>query len=170
MPAVRRMASDVLRAMKSPDRPMAKLHLKQSVAVWLRTWGANRSGGVLTTFALLTPLLGGATGAAVDYGMYQRDRVRLQTRVDAAAVASARELSMAKADSGRVSAVAENYVRMSDQVAAVKTLINMDTLSVTVEASKKFAPLMGQLFWGSEPTIKASATARLNGMMPLCLL
>ena len=137
---------------------------------WLRACGSNRSGSVLTTFALLTPLLGGATGAAVDYGMYQRDRVRLQTRVDAAAVASARELSMAKADSARVSAVAENYVRMSDQIATVTTQINMDTLSVTVQASKRFAPLMGQLFWGSEPTITASATARLNGMMPLCLL
>jgi Flp pilus assembly protein TadG len=136
----------------------------------LRRWLHDRSGGVFATFALLSPILAGATGAAVDYGMFQRDRTRLQALVDAAAVASAREMQMAKADKGKISAVAENYVKVGEPDASVSTSVDLETFAVTVNAEHKYTAMMGALFWGSDPTVRASATAKLNGMMPLCLL
>ena len=137
---------------------------------WVRRWLRDRSGGVVATFALLSPILAGVTGAAVDYGMFQRDRTRLQGLVDAAAVASAREMQMAKFDTRKIAAVAENYVKIGEPRAAVVTDVDLEKFSVTVEAERKYIPMMGELFWGEDPTVRVSATARLNGMMPLCLL
>jgi Flp pilus assembly protein TadG len=148
------------------------LALRNSISgARLRTWCRDNSGNILITFALLAPVLVTSSGAAVDYGMFQRDRVRLQSHVDAAAVASAREMQMAKADSTKINAVAQNFITASEPGASVTTRVDLDNLSVTVLAEKKFNPSMGHLFWSKESSVvKASATAKLNGMMPLCLL
>jgi Flp pilus assembly protein TadG len=151
-------------------RSLEGLEWRRLVAAKLRRLRGHVSGTALTTFALLTPVMVTSTGAIVDYGMFQRERGRLQSRVDAAAVASAREMSMAKADQTRVAAVAEHYVTSTEPRAAVTTLVDMEKLSVTVKAQKSFAPFMGKLFFNQESAVKASATARLNGTMPLCLL
>jgi Flp pilus assembly protein TadG len=49
------------------------------------------AGGILSTFALATPVLLMAVAAAVDYGTFERGRSRLQAGVDAAAIAAARD-------------------------------------------------------------------------------
>src|SRR5215470_2573750 len=136
----------------------------------LRVLAGSKAGGVLATFALVTPVILMGIAAAVDYGMFERGRGRLQAQVDAAAIAAAREMQVAQADSTRIAAVAENFVHSSEPQASVATRVDMTAMSVTVSAQKSYNPQVGAFFWKSAPTIAVSATARLSGSMPLCLL
>jgi Flp pilus assembly protein TadG len=136
----------------------------------LRMLARSKAGGVLATFGLVTPVLLMGIAAAVDYGMFERGRGRLQAQVDAAAIAAAREMQMAQTDSARITAVAENFVHSSEPQASVATRVDTTAMSVTVSAQKRYDPQVGALFWKSAPTIAVTATARLSGSMPLCLL
>ena len=136
----------------------------------LRTCLCDRSGSVAMTFGLVTPILLMVVAAAVDYSMFVSARARLQNQVDAAAIFSARELQMAKADEQKVSAVARNFVLAEEPNAYVQAGVDVKAFTVTVSAQKKFNPKFGTLFWGTAPDVKVSATAKLNGTAPLCLL
>src|SRR5262249_9634613 len=68
----------------------------------LRALARNKTGGALATFGLVTPVLLMGIAAAVDYGMFEQGRGRLQAQVDAAAIAAAREMQMAQTDSTRI--------------------------------------------------------------------
>jgi Flp pilus assembly protein TadG len=136
----------------------------------LRALARNKAGGVLATFGLATPVLLMGIATAVDYGMFEQGRGRLQAQVDAAAIAAAREMQMAQTDSTRIAAVAEHFVKGSEPEAAVVTRVDARTLSVTVSAQKTYEPKVGAFFWKKAPTIAVSATAKLSGSMPLCLL
>jgi Flp pilus assembly protein TadG len=136
----------------------------------LHALARNKTGGALATFGLLTPVLLMGIAAAVDYGMFEQGRGRLQAQVDSAAIAAAREMQMAQADSARITAVAEHFVKSSEPQASVATRVNATALSVTVSARKTYDPKVGAFFWKKAPTIAVSATAKLSGSMPLCLL
>jgi Flp pilus assembly protein TadG len=136
----------------------------------LRALARNKAGGVLATFGLATPVLLMGIAAAVDYGMFEQGRGRLQAQVDAAAIAAAREMQMAQTDSTRIAAVAEHFVKGSEPQATVSTRVDATAMSVTVSAQKTYDPKVGAFFWKKAPTILVSATAKLSGSMPLCLL
>ena len=128
------------------------------------------AGGVLSTFGLVTPILLMGIAAAVDYGTFERGRSRLQAHVDAAAIAAAREMQLAQANTSRIAAVAESFVHNSAPQAMVTTRVNEKALSVTVSAQETYVPKIGAYFWAKAPTVSATATAKLSGTMPLCLL
>jgi putative Flp pilus-assembly TadE/G-like protein len=130
----------------------------------------DRSGSTLMTFGLLAPVLFMGSAAAVDYSLFMRDHTRLQAQVDAAAVAAARELQMAKAKSEQIAAVATSFVHSAEPTATVSTKVDTEDYAVTVSAQKTYDPAMGVLFFRDVPIIKVSATAKLDGNMPLCLL
>src|SRR5882724_9651868 len=90
-----------------PCRPS----LRKRAGGALRALARCNAGGVLSTFGLVTPVLLMGIAAAVDYGMFERGRSRLQAQVDAAAIAAAREMQLAQTDTARIAAVAENFVR-----------------------------------------------------------
>ena len=136
----------------------------------LRAFAHSKTGGALITFGLATPVLLMGIAAAVDYGMFERGRGRLQAQVDAAAIAAAREMQMAQADSTRIAAVAEHFVHSAESQASVATRVDATAMSVTVSAQKTYDPKVGVFFWAKAPTIAVSATAKLSGSMPLCLL
>src|SRR5206468_4286371 len=50
------------------------------------------------------------------------------------------------------------------------TRVDATAMSVTVSAQKTYDPKVGAFFWKRAPTIAVSATAKLSGSMPLCLL
>ena len=58
----------------------------------------------------------------------------------------------------------------SEPKASVNTRVDAEAMSVTVSAQKTYDPKMGAFFWKEAPQIAATATAQLNGTMPLCLL
>jgi Flp pilus assembly protein TadG len=136
----------------------------------LRMLARCTTGGVLTTFGLVTPILLMGIAAAVDYGMFERGRTRLQALVDSAAIAAAREMQLAQTNTARIAAVAENFVHNGEPQATVATRVDTTALSVTVTAQESYVPKIGAYFWSKAPTISVSATAKLSGTMPLCLL
>jgi Flp pilus assembly protein TadG len=136
----------------------------------LRRLARCNTGGVLSIFGLATPVLLMGIAAAVDYGMFERGRSRLQAQVDAAAIAAAREMQLAQTNTSRIAAVAENFVHNGEPQAMVTTRVDATALSVTVSATETYVPRIGAYFWAKAPTIAASATAKLSGTMPLCLL
>jgi len=145
----------------------------QSIGLHKMKWrwlARCNAGGVLSTFGLVTPILLMGIAAAVDYGTFERGRSRLQAQVDAAAIAAAREMQLAQTNTSRIAAVAENFVHNGEPQATVTTRVDMTALSVTVSATETYAPKVGAYFWAKAPTINASATAKLSGTMPLCLL
>jgi hypothetical protein len=79
-------------------------------------------------------------------------------------------MQLAQTNTTRIAAVAENFVRNSEPQASVTTRVDATALSVTVSAQQTYVPKIGAYFWAKTPTIKASATAKLSGSMPLCLL
>ena len=127
------------------------------------------SGATAMIFGVVAPILFLVVGAAVDFSLYQREQTRLQGQVDAAAIAPAREMQLARTDTQKVTAVARNFVQVSEPDASVTAQVDLNAQSVTVTARKKFDPTMTQVLW-QEATVSATATARLNGMLPLCLL
>ena len=112
-----------------------------TVLTALRVLPSSNAGGIATIFALLAPVLFMVGAAAIDYGLFERDRIRLQAQVDAAAIASAREMQMAKADGDKIAAVAENYVRHAEPLASVQTTVNAQAMSVTVSAARGRLPV-----------------------------
>src|SRR5262249_26785726 len=111
-------------AMLSSTSPVVMRVLTRAAAP-VRRLLRSGSGNVAITFGLLTPVLFMSAPAAVDYGLFDRERARLQNQVDAAAIASARELQMARADAGKVSAVAESMVHSGVPAASVTTQVNV---------------------------------------------
>jgi hypothetical protein len=77
---------------------------------------------------------------------------------------------MAQTNTASIVAVAENFVHNSEPQATVTTRVDMTALSVMVSAQETYVPKIGAYFWAKAPTITASATAKLSGSMPLCLL
>jgi Flp pilus assembly protein TadG len=156
-----RPASHMNMTSRDPRRPLMSS---------LRDFRRNRSGGVAMLFGLTAPIVFGLAAAAVDFGLFTRDRIELQNLADAAAIAAARELQMARADQTRIEAVANAYVHSRQPNVLVETSVDPIKFAVTVTAEKTFTPFMGQLIWQGTPVAKVSSTAKLNGTLPLCLL
>src|SRR5947209_16195111 len=127
-----------MRSMSSND-----MQSRQSGRGTLRILARCSAGGVLSTFGLVTPVLLMGIAAAVDYGMFEQGRGRLQAQVDAAAIAAAREMQLAQTDSSRIAAVAEHFVHGSEPQATVATRVDATAMSVTVSAQKTYDPKVG---------------------------
>jgi Flp pilus assembly protein TadG len=126
----------------------------------------NQSANTAITFALCLPILLAAMGAAVDYSFAAATRSKMQSVADSAAVASARELILARSRPDRISAIATNVVnqQLKDVTPTVK--IDFKAMTVQVTITKQYAPY----FIGSDMRLLASATAKMSGSLPLCLL
>jgi Flp pilus assembly protein TadG len=127
----------------------------------------DETAGTITIFALTLPVLMAAAGVAVDYSLAASTQSKMQAAADAAALASVRELQLARADSDRITAIANNVINNSVQ--NVTTAVNVDrqTMTVRVAIEKQYAPVI-QILSGTQ--LHASATAKMSGSMPLCLL
>ena len=128
---------------------------------------ADEAAGTLIIFALTLPVLMAAAGAAVDYSLAASTQTKMQAAADAAALASVRELQLARADTDRITAIANNVVNNSLQ--NVTTTINVDFQAMTVRVAieKQYTPVI-QIRSGTQ--LHVSATAKMSGSMPLCLL
>src|SRR5205807_8281426 len=73
----------------------------------------DQAAGTMMTFALVLPVLMAAGGAAVDYSLAAATRSKMQAIADAAALAAARELQLARTDSSRITVVADNVIKSS---------------------------------------------------------
>src|SRR5262249_6453661 len=62
----------------------------------------DEAAGTMMTFALLLPVLVAAAGAAIDYSFAASTRSKMQAVADASALASVREMQLARSDSSKI--------------------------------------------------------------------
>jgi Flp pilus assembly protein TadG len=130
----------------------------------------DTSGNVAVTFALAVPALAAAVAVAMDYGGAAATRSKMQGVADAAALASVQEIRLAQSDESKVVAVATNYVATA--LPDVTTTVNVDFGASTVHVTlqKQYTPMTGRLLTKGGVPLSASATAKLSGSLPLCML
>lgn len=69
-------------------------NLTAQLALFFQRFWANAQGSTATIFAIVTPMLLGLGGLVTDYAAVTRYSGRLQTMVDSAALAAAREMTL----------------------------------------------------------------------------
>jgi Flp pilus assembly protein TadG len=127
----------------------------------------DEGAGTMITFALALPLIIAASGAAIDYSFAASIRSKMQAVADSAALASARELQLARADSSRITAIANNVVHSALPGVTPTVTVDFNAMTVLVVIDKQYAPYILKL---TATQLHVSAKARMSGSMPLCLL
>ena len=120
-------------------------------------------------------MVGGAAAAAVDYNTWSSAKARLQKATDAAALAAAREFQLASATSASVSRVAESLLRTSlsehgPQPTTVTTDAQQAARTVRLDATALVSPILSRIISSQVQYVKATATARLSGTAPICVI
>src|ERR1035437_429768 len=127
----------------------------------------NEAAGIAMTFALILPVLIVAGGAAVDYSLALMTQTKMKGVADSAALASVREIQLARTNSSRITVIANNFRSGLLRGGASTINVVFQAMTVQVVIDKQYTPVFGIL---SGFNLEASATAKMSGSMPLCLL
>lgn len=128
----------------------------------LRHFRRDRRANVAINFALLTPVLLGAVGAAVDYTLGSSQKTSLQNAADAGAIAGAKELTLGGAN-GMYAAdiaklVAKNNVSDQSQL-TVSANVTADKSGIEVNISQKTESFFSSVISGGPADIQVKAVA-----------
>ena len=127
----------------------------------------DRTAASMMTFALVLPIVMAAASAAVDYSLAASTRSKMQATADAAALAGARELQLARTDASRVKTVAGNVINSALKDVTSQVNVDFTAMTVYVVIDKQYQPVI-RITAGAQ--LHVSATAKMSGSMPLCLL
>ena len=147
----------------------------------LASFLVSPQGNIALTVALIAPIIVGAGGLAVDYSNYYRYLSSLQNAADAAALATARELSLTNMSKTQVLNSAENYASSNfyldqgkDKHTDLKTQATIDAGGdrVTVELSFTWTALFGKVLgYTNMMPIEVQAIAQFSGdEIPICVI
>ena len=146
-------------------------------AVSLNSLRADKRGSVIFLAAMLLPIALLIVGTTIDYGHAFFQRQRLQSVVDKAALAAARELGLSDAVRENVAEIVQASVKSA--VAAndmnwaqpeLQTSVASEPLEVTVRARQRIVPLFGGAFGLLPIENDVTAVARIVGRPNICLL
>ncbi len=84
--------------------------LTAQIALFCQRFLANVRGSTATVFAIAAPMLLGLGGLATDYAAVTRYSGRLQSMVDSAALAAAREMTLRNLTNADAQAVVSTYI------------------------------------------------------------
>lgn len=144
-----------------------------------RSFRCDRSGSIAIIFAIALPVLVGITAGAVDFAVSLNQKSRLQSVVDSAALAAARELSLSNAKTENVASVVQtmvdgyfkaSYSKSNHPSLIVRTTVNTDPMEVKVTAQQKFESYFGNAFGLRSSELQANAVARVMGRPNICVL
>ena len=148
----------------------------RAFATWVGTVSSaivrDARGGAAITFAMALPALLGVTGAGLDYANLYTQKSRLQAVADGAALASARELRLGNTSSSTATQVAQNYVNSNSVGASIAftDVIASDNSAITVKLSANVPTYVARFVDTSLTTINATATAKIVGGQPICVV
>ena len=148
----------------------------RAFATWVGTVSSaivrDARGGAAITFAMALPALLGVTGAGLDYANLYTQKSRLQAVADGAALASARELRLGNTSSSTATQVAQNYVNSNSVGASIAftDVIASDNSAITVKLSANVPTYVARFVDASLTTINATATAKIVGGQPICVV
>ncbi|MGL4489852.1 MAG: pilus assembly protein TadG-related protein, partial [Rhizobiaceae bacterium] len=137
-----------------------------------------RAGNFASVFALLSPVLLGLAGGAVDFLSYERQRAELQNTADLVALAAGNEARVQNWSKEAIQSVAESYVHAhlatekgnSFASYSVVATPNEAERSVNVNISMDHHPYFLLGYFTGSPQISVNAEARLSGETPVCVL
>jgi Flp pilus assembly protein TadG len=134
----------------------------------LAHFATNSKGNVAITFALVSFVLLGLVGAAVDFSIAANQKTDLQAAADTAALAAARELTISDSYATHVATVAEQVARANLEKTlgrasiAITAALTPDGTGVEVKISQNVDSYFGQLY-GKPATIGVRAVASALG-------
>lgn len=140
---------------------------------------ADRSGVIVVKFALAMPVMLLIIGGMLDHSRYLREKSILQEAADAAALASAKELSLTDTKYENLAAVAQAVVaksvstrtaRSSLGAPTVTTSVSKDPIEVDVRVTRNFDAMFSALTGQGLNTVEAKAIARVVGKPNICVL
>ncbi|MGI0490013.1 TadE/TadG family type IV pilus assembly protein [Pantanalinema rosaneae CENA516] len=124
----------------------------------------------------LLPLLG-AVALAIDVTTWYSSRARLQSAADAAAIATAREMRLGATSPEALSAAAEatalsalSAYSSEASRASVSAVVNSDAHSVKVTIEHPLDRAFSRAFTDALAKVQVSATARVTGSAPICVV
>ena len=135
-----------------------------------RDFARDERANFAVVFGLAVPVIVGAVGVAVDYSFANATKSKMQSVADAAALSAARELQMAQSNPDRIIAVAESYVTSQLKDVSSRTKVDTSELTVQVVLEKDHEMFIGKVISANKVHLQASATAKMSGGLPLCLV
>ena len=149
--------------------------------VWnRRRWSAvfaDCRGSLVVNLALALPFMLLLAGGTLDLVYAMGQRQKLQSAVDAATLAAAKELGLADARRENVAAVVEAMVQASlsanlsrQALPTLVTTVRTDPLEVDVVARQVLTPLFGDRVGLIPREIEVHAVARIVGKPNICVL
>ena len=130
-------------------------------------------GSVAMIFGIAAPVLLAAGGMAIDLGLVSLQKTRMQSAVDAATLAAARELQVSKTDKSQIASVAKQVMVMSlgkdGNRVSLDISIGSDAASLTVKASLPVTTYFMDWTGGKGISVEAVAGIHTSGV-PLCVL
>jgi Flp pilus assembly protein TadG len=145
-----------------------------AIARIFRRLRRDRRGGVLTTFALATPVIAVLALGAIDLASVSADKAALQDVADSAALQAAKQLGIA--DNGGLaertkSVIAQQLAAMTSRLTYQTTVtpdVKAGTVGVVITANRTsfFVNLLPPGGWN----LKVIANAQQMGTTPLCVL
>lgn len=153
--------------------------MRERMGKLFRRWCADRRGSTATTFAVAAVGLLGISGAAIDYSNVSEARAKIQAAADAAALAGAKEFRLGNANVQTVTNVARNFgltylhsqgVSTAGGAATITPTIDTTAKTVTVTVDISRPMMMAQVVGIDQMQIRASATAKVVGGAPICVV
>lgn len=134
----------------------------------------HRRGALAVSFAIAAPALMIVVGMATDYAFMVRYRTELQAVADAAAIAGAREMTLAQSDASQVDAVVASYIAVNGKkrggTITTTTQVNSQDASVNVSLSELWTPFFLHFVDSGVTPIVVNATAKTVGAQKVCVI
>ena len=132
-----------------------------------------QSGNVAILAGFLIPILVAAIGGTFDYASMLRQKAKLQTLADAAAIAAGRELTLAGSDDDRVEAVVKDFVAAQLNSPHSLTIdVDDDALRVRVDLSAPAKSYFGADFGLAAIVshVEVTSISEVVGQPNVCIL
>ncbi len=146
-------------------------------------WRRSIQGGVAVTFAMSLPVVMAMVGVASDYAMMKKLQAELQHAADAAAIAGAREIPLAKSNQAQVVSAARAFAAyqltgnsnastevLSAKGLALDTAVDEDFTSVKVTISEYWTPFFMHFVSHGVTPVTVTSKARFVGRNNICVL
>jgi Flp pilus assembly protein TadG len=134
----------------------------------------SAAGGVAVQFAMVSPVLLGASGLAIDYGTHSLKVIELQSIADTAALGGAGELAISGSSDSAINSVVTSYISAkyegSGSKIASKTVIDRKAATLRVVLEETWAPVFAAFLNADVTPIRVDATASLVGGDNICVL
>jgi hypothetical protein len=157
------------------DSKARRLKVWSLLAGYLR----DRAGTIFVKFSLVLPVLLIALAGTVDHARYLREEKILQTAVDAASLAAAKEITVTNLGQEGLAEVVREVViawlRDRDRIVEmgtpeIDTIVRDEPYEVDVTAKRPFESAFGPVFGLASSVMRVNAIARVVGKPNICIL